>query len=253
MGTLYSRCIGTLSAKGEYIFALDNDDMFFDMDIFDSIYKEAKKENFDIIGFKSINIKKKYIFNIIKMEDNPFSLHKKNNLIFHQPELGIYPISRNGKMRCNDFNIWAKCIKTYIYKKAVNSLGILRYSIFMSWHEDTSIVFIIFNIAQSFKFIHKYGIIHILSKSTASYKQSENNRLFGDLFLLNVLFDFSKNKDKNFIIFFSMIIKRNYKLKKFKFVNNLFLLKFILKKILNSKFVSEVNKKKIFINFKNIF
>ena len=33
-GTLYSRCIGVLSASGKYIFSLDNDDMYFDEDIF---------------------------------------------------------------------------------------------------------------------------------------------------------------------------------------------------------------------------
>lgn len=95
------------------------------------------------------------------MKDNPFSLHKRDNLILHQPDLCIYPITRNEKFKRNDFNIWAKCIKSYIYKKAFNSLGIIRYSIFMSWAEDSSIVFIIFNTAHSFKFIHKYGIIHI--------------------------------------------------------------------------------------------
>ena len=30
MGALYSKSIGVLSAKGKYIFPLDNDDMFLD-------------------------------------------------------------------------------------------------------------------------------------------------------------------------------------------------------------------------------
>ena len=77
MGTLYSRSIGALSAKGQYIFSLDNDDMFFDMDLFDSIYKNAKKDNFDIIGFKSISIQKEYNYNIRKYRDNPYSKKKK--------------------------------------------------------------------------------------------------------------------------------------------------------------------------------
>ena len=80
MGTLYSRSIGALSAKGQYIFSLDNDDMFFDMDLFDSIYKNAKKDNFDIIGFKSISIQKEYNYNIRKYEDNPYS--KKKIILF---------------------------------------------------------------------------------------------------------------------------------------------------------------------------
>ena len=181
MGTLYSRNIGALSAKGRYIFSLDNDDMFFDLDIFDSIYKNTKNESFDIIGFKSISIKKKYNFNIRKMKDSPFS-HHKNNLILHQPKLGVYPLSKNGKFKLNDVHIWSKCIKTYIYKKAVNSLDILKYSNFMSWAEDTSIIFIIFNFANSFKFNHKYGIIHIRYKLASSYTQPKDNKFFGELF-----------------------------------------------------------------------
>ena len=210
MGALYSRCIGTLSAKGEYIFALDNDDMFFNLDIFDFIYLKSRKENFDIIGFKSIVINQNYNFNIRKMKDNHFSLHK-DNLTLYQPNLGIYPISKNGVYKQNDVNIWAKCIKTNIYKKAVNSLGILKFSSFMSWAEDTSIVFIIFNIAQSFKFIHKYGIIKVLNISNASNTQPKSNKLFGELFLLNIIFDFSRNKYKYLVIFYILKIIKKYK------------------------------------------
>ena len=38
MGTLYTRCIGTLAAKGRYIFPLDGDDMFLDKDIVKNVY-----------------------------------------------------------------------------------------------------------------------------------------------------------------------------------------------------------------------
>ena len=36
MGILYSRSIGALSAKGDYIFPIDNDDLFLDRDVFPS-------------------------------------------------------------------------------------------------------------------------------------------------------------------------------------------------------------------------
>ena len=64
MGTLYSRSIGTLNARGEYIFPLDNDDMFSYEDIFDTIYNISKYQKYDIVEFKTfdvpdyINIKK---------------------------------------------------------------------------------------------------------------------------------------------------------------------------------------------------
>ena len=42
MGILYSRSIGTLLSKGEYIFPLDNDDLFLDEDVFKSISNNIK-------------------------------------------------------------------------------------------------------------------------------------------------------------------------------------------------------------------
>ena len=251
MGTLYSRCIGSLMSKGEYIFALDNDDMFFYEDIFDFVHKKAKEGNFDIIGFKSIYIPN-YNDNITRMRDGYFS-HHPNNLIIYQPKLGIYPISLNGRYMPNDYTIWAKCIKTEVYIKAINSLGIKRYSSFLSWAEDTSIVFIIFNIANSFKFIHKYGIIHLRSFSTSTFTQPMNNILLGEIFLLEVIFDFSKNNtDKNLAASHALYIKRRYNLKKYMKNIKILYLKNILKKIINCKYISEIFKKRIKQNYKDL-
>ena len=46
-GTLYSRNIGVLNSKAKYIMNLDNDDLFLDVDIFDTVYKEAEINNYD--------------------------------------------------------------------------------------------------------------------------------------------------------------------------------------------------------------
>ena len=40
-GILYSRSIGVLSAKGKYLFSLDNDDMFLDQNVFSIIIKSG--------------------------------------------------------------------------------------------------------------------------------------------------------------------------------------------------------------------
>ena len=55
MGTLYSRSIGALKAKGKYIFALDNDDIFINENIFKMIFQKAEINNYDIVEFKSFN------------------------------------------------------------------------------------------------------------------------------------------------------------------------------------------------------
>ena len=124
MGTLYTRSIGALAAKGEYILTLDDDDMFFGDDIFDLVYKIGKKNKLDIVGFKSILIRI-CICTFNEMKDNPFSNHT-NNLTLYQPDLRRYPILKNGYY--NDINIWGKGIKANIYKKSVNILGKKRNS-----------------------------------------------------------------------------------------------------------------------------
>jgi len=63
-GTLYSRSIGALSAKGEYIFSLDNDDEFFGIDSLDYIYNQAKEGNHDIIYFRRFSIRNKSVLKL---------------------------------------------------------------------------------------------------------------------------------------------------------------------------------------------
>ena len=113
MGTLYSRCIGVLMSKSRFIFPLDNDDMFFDEDVLDYIYNIGNKGNFDIVEFKTI-LTSNYNNSITQMEDHHLCNHE-NNLILHQPELGLFPIFKNGEYGAYDVNIWGKCIKTEIY------------------------------------------------------------------------------------------------------------------------------------------
>ena len=45
MGILYSRSIGVLGAKGEFILCLDNDDIFYDEYLFENKYLQIKKNH----------------------------------------------------------------------------------------------------------------------------------------------------------------------------------------------------------------
>ena len=232
MGSLYSRSIGILLAKGTFVFALDNDDMFFQEDLFDVTTKVSIKGGFDIVGFRYINVGS-YRDDINIMFDGYFSF-KKNNLIIYQPKLGLHPVTTLGRYAANDFTIWGKCIKTSIYQQAVNALGKERYSMFLSWCEDTSIVFVIFNIAQSYIFISKYGLLHIKNNSTATKTQPKDNKLLGEIFLLDVLFEFSKNNsNKNIAASHIVNVKSKYDLKHIKNNSTRLYLKSILEKMLN--------------------
>ena len=66
-----------------------------------------------------------------------------NNLVVYQPELSTWILSLNGKFSPHDITLWGKIIKSKVYIKAINLLGVRRYSKFISWAEDTSMNFII--------------------------------------------------------------------------------------------------------------
>lgn len=191
MGTLYSRCIGTLQAKGKYIVPLDNDDLFMNGDIFYIVFNQVEIGKYDILDFNAIR-GPNYKFHLSEMMDDIFH-DNPNNIVLHQPELSQHSIIKNGIYRVNNIHLWGKCIRTKIYKKAVNLLGKKKYSYFVCWAEDTAMVFILFSIASSYKYISNYGVFHLMSEITACFTQSSKNKLFGEIFLLEIILYFSKN------------------------------------------------------------
>ena len=191
MGTLYSRCIGALEARGKYLTTIDNDDLFSNRDIFNIIYYETENEYFDIISFRAfVQYGSRYEndFLTIKNDKKPYK--------YFQPELGIYPVANNESISPNHVLLWGKAIKNEVYKSALNLLGKERFSNFIIWAEDTSIFFVISNVAKSFKSINDYGLIHIYYGKSSSAALSKDDRRKGELFLLNIVIDFSKNEYK---------------------------------------------------------
>lgn len=197
MGILYSRSIGALNAKGKYIFCLDNDDLFYDEDLFNTIYKISESEDYDIVEFKSFYVKKySQKLKLGEIKDSPFNRHP-NNYTLTQPKLGLFPISRKNHYFSNDYHLWGKSIKSKIYKKAINSLGEIKFSFYNCWTEDISILFIIFSIAQTFIFVNVYGIIHIDYKKSTTYTLPYSKKLMSELFLLDILLEFINDREAN--------------------------------------------------------
>jgi hypothetical protein len=124
-------------------------------------------------------------------------------------------------------------------------LGYDKYSLFVSWAEDTIINVILFNIAKSFLFIRKYGIVHWISIETASFVQSINVKLFGELILLEMIFKYSKGKDKNYAVECAYTIKRVFRIKSFSNNTNLIYFKSLIQMINKSSDITNENKNKI--------
>ena len=91
MGTLYSKSIGVLNAKGKYVHSLDSDDMICSDNYLQLLYEEAEKKNYNFIQAKALYI----------------DLNSKK-IIKHTPNWMV---------------LWAKLIRTDFYRKAVYSVG----------------------------------------------------------------------------------------------------------------------------------
>ena len=249
MGTLYSRCIGTLAAKGKYIFPLDNDDLFYDENVFDIIYNTAIEGNFDIVEFKGAE-HTNYVINTNTIKDSEYSNHL-HNLVLYQPELGEYPRKRNNKYGVYDCFLWAKCINTTIYQKALNMLGEKSYSLKIIWGEDLVTSFVLFRVARSFKFIGKYGIFRYKNRKTASNNTPFKLYALSLVLYLDVVFDFTKNtvQDKKYVVFVAMEFFKNVKLIQALDENEKSFLNSILQKILKCNYIDEIDKKRIQNNF----
>ena len=185
MGTLFSRSIGVLSAKGKYIFHLDSDDMYLDEDIFSLITNIAIEKNIDIISFKGIatSYDKNKLSN--KIREYWFTPHKSSN-VFYQPELGLLPLipgTKLGSFLIKDSTLCNKCIKTDVYKKVLNKIGRERYSRYMILDEDRTIIYALFNIAESMKYIKKYGILIISIIGSTARRRHEFFEIFLYIFL----------------------------------------------------------------------
>jgi len=245
MGALYSRSIAALLSEGEYIFGLDHDDMYFDYDVLDYIYKRGKDENLDIVGFLTVNLYN-YTAKIKKMK-NIYTYLYPEEFYLEQPDLRTWMIKFNGKFLVHNNMIWDKCFKSSIYKNAINLFGFQRFSKFLIWAEDASVIFVIFQLAKNFKYVHKYGILHYKSNSTASFSQSIDIRIFGEIFFLDIIYDFSSNNpdNKNLIVGQAVYIHNRYNINNFNNNQNSFYLKSVLNKIIKCKYLSKLNLRKI--------
>ena len=251
MGTLYSRCIGSLSAKGKYIFPLDNDDLFLDKDVFHKIAIEtAEKYDFDIVEFRAIEAYGISKFFKRKVYYPWINKHKKGQIVY-QPELAelsLRPNKNIDKYDINDVYIWAKCIKTEIYKKAITSYGEERYSNYVTKFEDIIMNFLIFQFAKSFLFIPKYGILRIFSSTSSNNNITPNIFNKFEMRLLDAVIDFSKDTFKNKKIVVNIILKllSNFGLKEtIKKEKYKILLKSILERIFKCEYISEEDKQMI--------
>ena len=113
-----------------------------------------------------------------------------------QPELGNYPLKEADTTEeiFNDVYLWCKCIKSSLYKEAIFRLGEEKVFRYILIFEDIFVNYVLFNIANSFKFVNKYGLFRIKRETSASNIWGEPNEMNKSLlYLLDIVIDFSRN------------------------------------------------------------
>lgn len=200
-GTFYSRSIGAINAKGKYIMALDNDDIFL-YGIFEKCYREAKRNNIDIIEFSGLQICNNCTINLNKIYIPYYLRFKEENLMIYQPNLSNFFYNKINDTYLYDFKdvfVWGKLIKTKIYHSALELLGkeIFQYNIYLT--EDKILTVSLFKVAKSFKFINIYGIIYFENPNSICHSLTITKRksTIADFLLFSIVFfKLTKNSEE---------------------------------------------------------
>ena len=235
--------------------SIDNDD-FFMPDIFNICYEEAENNNISIIEFSGCD---KSIYKLFKNNNCKtcrFLRYKQSGIIIRQPKLStfIYKKKRRGKEKYMliDGFIWGKCIKTEIYKRALELIGEEIYTQNICWCEDRIINFALFRVANSFKFINRKGYVHNNNPYSVwkTWLNNKRDRVFHDeLINIQSIYNITKNsKDSIYAVYeFQKIWK--YVNSELTF-NNKEMAKYLYNNFLNDSYIPEY-KKHVLINLIN--
>ena len=241
-GLLYSRTMGILNSKGEYLLNLDPDDELKDENDLEIIYKKAKNNNIDILSFGAFdkNVNKKV-----------FKCTNFGKIIF-QPE--IFNSIFNSDNSLNDCLIWNKLIKKELLIKVYKLVIIHIYKKYWNYHEDN-----IWSI-----FVNKYARSKICIKKIIYLYNNNNDSLMRSRFerieIINLLYRheifnniFTKENEKKYLIseIMELILifetkKRFLKLIKQEYIREKYINIFI--DLCNNYKLSKTNNNKIYIS-----
>ena len=168
-GKIKSRSDGIRIAKGKYITILDGDDALIHKDILkDSLYI-ANLGNLDVVEFKMMTFKRG---NLKKWENN---YHTSTYNIIYQPELRTKFFTLTNYILLENRSICSKIIKNKILKKVVNRVGPKYTEDYIITYEDTIMVLILFQIANSYYYMKEEGYYYSKDDKTKNSLEKNNN------------------------------------------------------------------------------
>ena len=187
-GLLFSRAMGILNSKSEYLMNLDPDDEFKGSRNLKYLYNKAKRFNLDMISFLIL-----YLPENSKIGQYPISNRK-----MYQPDLFKKAFYYNA---IKDFYVTNKLVKNEIYKKAYNFFKHKIYENKWNYHEDNIWSILLYKYSSSSIFINK--VIYYYYQNKESIIMNKGNILE----LKNLLYRyemytkiFNSKKDEKYLI-----------------------------------------------------
>ena len=236
---LYSKSIAALNANGKFIIELDQDDMFIRNDVFDMLFYEAENNNLDLVHIRDF-IKRDFTFKKVTNVNLPFihlvfprEMHYKQ-----QPEL-----TQRNFVDNNNYLLWGLLIKSDLYKKAIYKLWPIIMNYQMIFHEDYTISFMIVILSKRYKYLNNFALVHLSHSKAASEKYLENDNYYlGIFFFASTLYNYYLKYHENeiyILLNYVNLFMVEFKKGKSKFHD---LFKYIIKLILNSRFLGDNEK-----------
>lgn len=154
MGTLYSKSIGVLYAKGQYVHSLDSDDMFCNQFYLSLSYNKAIEGNYDFVASNGLYINQ-----------------MKKTIKFRKPFWVV---------------IWIKLIKREVYQNSIFKLGIDILKMKVVTLDDDIIASFLFLGKRAIN-LQNVGVAHFTHESQHVYFNAFQNREKAKIFCRHML------------------------------------------------------------------
>ena len=257
-GSLYTKTKGVLLSKGKYILVLDEDDIYVQRDAFSTLYKEAEKNNLDLLSFRFIMSKPKLKNINYKRSMNEFP-------IIFQPRIKekCFNHTSEGKVKLEWGVLHNYFIKKSIFIKSIKQIDEKYFHVKMNQHDDLLLFFLLTRNAHNLKKIDRIFHIYLYgwnnTDKIVKFRQKEKSKIYKNMrctsllnFIEFILFNTENTVYDKEIAFYSLdrwLLKnwcRNFIKTTEKAIS-------ISRKYLRNKFIKQSDKEKIkaFLDEKN--
>ena len=187
-GLLYSRAMGILNSKGEYLMNIDSDDEIKGNDTLEYLYNKTRKSTIDIITYNVLNLRYNYVVKC-----------KNENEIQTQPKLFNSIFNKNNVIE--EYLICNKLIKREIFLKAYKAFKEEIYNGKWNYFEDNIWSILVNRYAKSKLCINR--MVYIYNYNNASLMNKRYNIIeFQNLLYRHEMYKklFLKKKEEKYLI-----------------------------------------------------